>query len=101
MIFSISMFIISLLMLYQGAGFFGYFGIKMVILNKFKNNSMLMVARAILGKYLIVLGVFGVLTSLALGLWLHFKGTKEDKKLNMSYWGIFIGYVLILIFTVI
>lgn len=91
--------VVSLFLLYQGLCFFGLLPFDALILEKFTSNNFLLLIRAVLSKYTLILGVVGL--ALAVFLFICYKSKTLDGKSSSTFWGIFIVYAVVALFTVI
>lgn len=99
LVLSVLLLFLSLFLMYQGMSFNGIINMNTIFLKKFESNNILLLVRAVLNKYTILLGVVGIL--LALFLLYCRKKDGADEKVSNSFWVILISFVIIALFTVI
>lgn len=91
--------VVSLFLIYQGLCFHGIIDMNALFLEKFATNNMLLLVRAILSKYVLLLGVIGI--ALALFLFFCRKSNGADEKVSNSFWILLVIYGVVALFTVI
>ena len=99
LLLTVLLLIVSLFLVYQGLCFYDIISMTALFLDKFATNNMLLLVRAVLSKYSLILGVVGV--GLSLFLFLCRRTSDKDEKVSNSFWVLLVIYSLVVLFTII